>query len=85
MAMLGRTGITEILLSNGGRGMIIMGLAVFSVLLLMAVLLVTILFGAAARESAKDAQMRAEWARLEGLERNVSPTEEPYRDHTVPV
>ena len=65
--------------------MIIMGLVVFSFLILMAVLLVTILFGAAARESEKDMQLRTEWARQEAQERNVSRTEEPYRDHSVPV
>ncbi|SET72184.1 hypothetical protein [Stigmatella erecta] len=65
--------------------MIIMGLVVFSVLLLMAVLLVTILFGAAARESEKDMQLRADMARLEAQKSNVSLTDEPYRDHTVPA
>jgi cytochrome oxidase Cu insertion factor (SCO1/SenC/PrrC family) len=64
--------------------MIIMGLVVFSFLLLMAVLLVTILFGAAARESEKDMQLRADLARLEAEKPNVSLTDEPYRDHTVP-
>ncbi|WP_225408395.1 hypothetical protein [Stigmatella hybrida] len=65
--------------------MIIMGLVVFSFLILMAVLLATILFGAAARESEKDMQMRTEWARQEAQKSNVSLTDEPYRDHTVPV
>ncbi|SEM64363.1 hypothetical protein SAMN05444354_12056 [Stigmatella aurantiaca] len=65
--------------------MIIMGLVVFSFLLLMAVLLVTILFGAAARESEKDMQLRTELARLDAQKSNVSLTDEPYRDPTVPV
>lgn len=64
--------------------MIIMGLVVFSFLLLMAVLLVTILFGAAARESEKDMQLRTEMARMDAEKSNVSLTDEPYRDHTVP-
>ncbi|ADO75204.1 hypothetical protein [Stigmatella aurantiaca] len=65
--------------------MMIMGMVVFSALILFAIMLITILFGAASRETAKDMAMRAEWERQEALERNPPLVPDPIRERPVEV
>jgi CHASE1-domain containing sensor protein len=57
--------------------MLILGSALFGVLIFLAILLVTVILGALARENEKEALIRTELERRAGLEGDVTDNPDP--------
>jgi CHASE1-domain containing sensor protein len=60
--------------------MLILGSALFGILIFLAILLVTIVLGAVAQSREKDEQLRIEVERTAGLSGDVTDTPHPIHD-----